>query len=783
MNAHALVLQTLGYVPITAGLSYDVVAAKKRTTFCSKGWKRAINSNALEFCVDSDNALLIATGPSDVLVLDADVPKTEDVLDGIKLVTELIDRHGLPDNTPVQKSGSGGHHYFFSLSKSSASGLERVSNRTAVKYCGQTTTLDVRGDGGCIIVEPSHYNTPAGRREYRFQQPLCATEDLPSMPHWLIGILNSDQSQTTQRTVVAKRKLDSAAVVQDDFLSHVRPKIEAQLDNKMYRMYSRQGGGDFTVEDRNKVCTICGGIHQSNSYLCRKILDTCVFVRNYSKSCHMHIIDYRTHPVLSRILHDPSVDNPYVLLLQTRMSAAGHQLRVSGGEHTFYCFDGHHWAATVDISLQQELRLLGYEVIDTICRGLAGQLSRQPNQAETAADLKQFQKARGYIQKASNIRSITESAKQLLWDEELADKLDSNPDLLGVLNGVVELQNGSVRKGTPDDFISTFLDVEYVNGPTHDIHAFVSSLFNDDAHVVAYMQRLLGYAITGHTREQIWTIWTGSGSNGKSLLIGILQQLLGPLAVVMPREVIFDSGKRQTEGGPTPHLLPLIGKRLGIREEKQANAVLNDEVIKQMTGQSRITARGCHDKDYKTFLATHLPILVCNLIPPVDTDDAAMLRRFNIVPFNNIYTTPEDETRPYDPSNPHHRLKDNNLAAKLSTPALQQQLLTWLVEGAVQWYKSGLGEQPELLRQSRRRHIEENDKLSSFIQEHCTMAVDQHVTLTEFRQAYISDTGHTIKQEDLKKAMNNRNFPFAKIKRNGQTLRVYKGLSLDVEVA
>ena len=429
----------------------------------------------------------------------------------------------------------------------------------------------------------------------------------------------------------------------------------------MARTYARIGGIDFVLADRTKPCTICGCVHTSNSYMCRILVQDCAYVKNYSSSCHVKLLGYRHHPILARILETPTADDPMVLLLQARMQSTGKQLRVSGTDQNrqFYCFDGDRWARTAEVAVQQELRLLSFDVLSSLCRGLAAEIqdARRNGRetAEASADLKQFKKAQLFVQKAGSVRSIIDSARMLLWDGELADRLDTDPDLLGVRNGVLELKTGILRRGRPEDYVSTALDLDYADCATPDIDAFVGDLFNGDAEAIAYFHRLLGYGITGHTREQVWAIWTGSGSNGKSLLIGLLQTLLAPICVTMPKEVIFESGRRQTDGGPTPHLLPLIGKRLGVREEKEASARLNEELIKQVTGQSRITARGCFDKEYQTFTATHLPILVCNARPPIDTDDQAMLRRIVCVPFKNVYTT-HDARRPdapFRPSRPH----------------------------------------------------------------------------------------------------------------------------------
>lgn len=788
MLAHAHRLLAQGYVPVTARLAFDTVTSKKVPSY-RQHWQRATATTALEFCDDCHNALCIVTGVSDVVVIDADGVKPKEVghvADGLQEFQELAERHGLPEGTPVQVSGSGGRHYFFSLTKSIAAGLARSCNRAKVKIDGRPTSLDVRAEGGNVFCSPTSYVAGDATRSYTWERPLCHAQELPALPDWVIGILNDDSSPPPPSSL--KRKLDSHVLaLPQGFDRTIKRKMEHQTGNTIVSVYERTGGIDFTVADKTLPCTICGSVHTSNCYLCRVVIDSCVYWKNYSRSCRVKLVDYRQHPVLHRILETPTADDPIVLLLQARMSSVGRLLRVSGTAKTFYCFTGHHWTVVPDVAIQQELRLLSFEVLDHLCKGLAAEIAdcRRNNRPhdEATQDLRQFKKAQLFVQKAGNVKAITESAKMLLWDEDLALKLDKDPDLLGVANGVLELRTGTLRDGRPDDHVSVALDQEYAAIPTPDIDDFVGSLFNGDAAVIDYLQRLLGYAITGHTSEQVWAIWTGSGSNGKSLLIAVLQRLLARVWVTMAREVIFDSGRRQTEGGPSPHLTPLIGKRIGVREEKHPDAVLNEEIVKAMTGESSITARDCHDRDYKTFVATHLPILVCNARPPIDVDDQAMLRRIIVVPFKNVYTSPDDHLRPYDASNPTHRLKDPDLASRLASPECQQQLLAWLVAGARRWFQQGLKGQPPLLRSELDCYVADNDGLTAFIRDNCTTQGDSPtVNAADFRQAFIADTGRKVRQEDLKKAMAKRGFSYTQLKKRGQVTRVFTGLSMVSEI-
>ena len=297
-------------------------------------------------------------------------------------------------------------------------GLLAVNNRSKVCFDGRSSTVDVRGDGGNIFVSPSTYMAGDVRRHYAWQTPLCPATELPAAPDWLIELLNADKP-SAKKSLQVKRSLE-CQLPSDTFPPSLRRRVETMVNNTIARTYERLGGIDFVVEDKSKGCAICGCVHTSNSYLCRIILDTCGFVRNYSQACHIKLIDYKNQAILRRILETPTADDPLVLLLQARMQSSGKQLRVSGSDanREFFCFSDHHWLRVAEVAVQQELRLLSYEVLDNLCKGLAAEIQYANRQGleheEISLDLKQFKKAQLYVQKAGSVRSITDSAKMLL---------------------------------------------------------------------------------------------------------------------------------------------------------------------------------------------------------------------------------------------------------------------------------------------------------------------------------------------------------------------------------
>ena len=115
---------------------------------------------------------------------------------------------------------------------------------------------------------------------------------------------------------------------------------------------------------------------------------------------------------------------------------------------------------------------------------------------------------------------------------------------------------------------------------------------------------------------QVWVIWTGSGSNGKGLLLAMLEALLGPVFFkTAKKEVFFKADRGRAAGAAEPHLVELRGARIAAKDESSAANQLDIEHIKSVTGQSSLTVRDNY-QGYVTFKPTFIPLLLCNELPP-----------------------------------------------------------------------------------------------------------------------------------------------------------------------
>lgn len=138
--------------------------------------------------------------------------------------------------------------------------------------------------------------------------------------------------------------------------------------------------------------------------------------------------------------------------------------------------------------------------------------------------------------------------------------------------------------------------------------------------------------------------------------------------------------------------------------------------------------------------------------------DDSISRRIIIIPFNNIFTSIDDHRIPFDIKNKNHKIRDFNLKENLLSSDKQKQLLVWLVKGSIKWFKYGLSTTPSLIRQAFCEYYNENDYVTFFINDYCNIDKKLSVSITKFRKCLMKEKNVKIKQEELKKIMEQRGF-------------------------
>lgn len=546
-----------------------------------------------------------------------------------------------------------------------------------------------------------------------------------------------------------------------------------RLFGSIKQIYPKHYGFDFHLVDTSKAC-FCTHVHDSNAFRCEEVFGACVQVVNYSKKCHIQLVGWRDHPLIKQLIHLPTSDTGYVDIFITSQELKGFVWKYDTGKDTFYKFDGTIWQKAEDMEVQQEVQQVCGQLLKALLTNMC--YNKATASEDDSRIFRAFTQASKHITKSSSLKNAANMARTTLFDQQLKFKLDADGDLLGCASGIIHLPTGDLITNNPAIYVSHQATTSYegLYTPTPLIDAFFASIFNDDQEVIDYIQRLLGYGLVGTQKEQCWVVCLGSGSNGKSLLNRMLTQVMGPdYFHAMERDVIFQNDRKTTAGQATSHLAMLEKRRIAILDDAEEGGVLNDRVIKQMTGGALLTCRLLY-KNPISFFPTHLPILLTNHRPKLNVDDDAMKRRLIMVPFLNVYKPAHE----LDPTNPRHRLRDDTLETTLLSDEGMHQFLTWLVKGSVEWSKRGLGQRPQLLMDANQEMYAENDILGAFIREKCNANIKGHVSTKDFKEAFERYQEASTTSEKLKKTMVTRGFKCTDKKVAGRSVRSFLGVSL-----
>jgi P4 family phage/plasmid primase-like protien len=275
------------------------------------------------------------------------------------------------------------------------------------------------------------------------------------------------------------------------------------------------------------------------------------------------------------------------------------------------------------------------------------------------------------------------------------DDWDQDKDLLNMPNGTLHLPSGDIYENDPGNKITKCVGVG-LGGECPRWLRFLNEITDSNQPLIDYLQRVVGYCLTGHTREHALFFLYGKGATGKSTFLRILQHIMADYAKAAATE-IFVSGKFESH----PALVAsLCGARVVIAGETEDGGVWAEARIKSLTGGDTVQARFLYSNPFE-FVPEFKLILAGNYKPALRCPDEAMRRRMHLVPF--LVHFPQDR-------------QDPTLGDQLIAEA--GGILEWAREGALQWFEYGLAP-PEIVRSATVEYFEEQDALSEWLESEC----------------------------------------------------------------
>jgi len=225
----------------------------------------------------------------------------------------------------------------------------------------------------------------------------------------------------------------------------------------------------------------------------------------------------------------------------------------------------------------------------------------------------------------------------------LPDQLDLDPLLLNVLNGTLDLGTGELREHRREDLITKLAPVEYDStARCPKFMSFLAQITGEDEELRNFLQRAIGYGLTGDTSEQVMFVAYGTGANGKSTLLNVIQDLLGDYALQTPTDTFV----RKRDRSATNDLARLRGARFVVATEVNEDGKLDEVLVKQVTGGDKISARFLY-QEFFDFRPECKIFLVTNYKPYITGSDQGIWRRIILIPFEVMI--PEDERAAWTP--------------------------------------------------------------------------------------------------------------------------------------
>jgi putative DNA primase/helicase len=329
--------------------------------------------------------------------------------------------------------------------------------------------------------------------------------------------------------------------------------------------------------------------------------------------------------------------------------------------------------------------------------------------------MKVFDLARGICRDASAECSNTEKATAMRLAskatsaavERLAEadrrhaatvpQFDANPWILNTPTGTVDLRTGEIREHRPADYITKIT----LAGPGGDCplwHQFLDRITNGDVDMKSFLQRMVGYALTGSIREHALFFLYGTGANGKSVFLSVISDLLGNYAKTAPVSSFTASTNEQH---PTD-IAGLRGARFVTANETEEGARWAESKIKSLTGGDKISARFMR-RDFFEFTPEFKLVITGNHQPSLRSVDEAIRRRLHLVPFT--VTIPEDE-------------RDATLKEKLREEF--EGILAWAIQGCLDWQHQGL-DPPSAVREATADYMAAEDAIGRWTEDRCVI--------------------------------------------------------------
>lgn len=617
----------------------------------------------------------------------------------------------MPD-TVITQTGSGGYHVHFKYPD------WFTVDRNSV---GQIALgVDIRTDGGLTVAPPSlHYS---GNRYEWLPDHSPFEKVFGEVPEWLANLLRTKQ----QKAVKKAKKEAEQGKVWESYLNKFDVIYDGARNDTLFREIAcsmqAKGASDADIWatlkaiNETKCRDLSGHLAPIDESELRAIFQSAISRYEKGKKPEGKAYPLSDYGNAERLIDRHGTD-----------------IRFSLG--SWFIWDGTRWVFDETGHIYRKAK-------DTVRA-----MREEFEELEGFVDEKTYAAMMRFVNKSESWNGINHMIKMASSEPGIIithEYLDTNHYLLNVLNGTIDLRTGELREHRRDDYITKLAPVMYnpnAKAPTWE--KFLNDIFAGDQELIKYMQRVIGYSLTGDTSEDAYFILYGDGANGKSTFLETIQGLLGDYAQTAPPSLV--TAKTQQNNGANNDVARLRGARFVSASETEQGARLAEALIKRLTGGDTLTARFLN-KEFFEFKAICKLFIATNYLLNIKGTDKGIWRRTHLVPFT--VEIPKEK-------------QDKHLDEKLS--AEWPGILNWALEGTKDWLRLGDLKPPAAVVNATAEYRWEMDVLGQFLDMCIERKPGERLKVDDLYQTYKywanqSGIDHAMTKQAFNKKLKERGF-------------------------
>jgi putative DNA primase/helicase len=346
------------------------------------------------------------------------------------------------------------------------------------------------------------------------------------------------------------------------------------------------------------------------------------------------------------------------------------------------------WLIWDRVRWQFDETMRAFDMARAICREAAKQSNKEAERKSLAS--------------AKTVAAVEKLSRAYRTLAAMVSQWDIVPRKFNSTTATIDLNTGTELVPDRTDFITQKAGcVVAPIGTKHPIWtAFLARITNNDAELASFLQRYVGYCLTGDITEHVFVFAYGTGANGKGVFLNTITKIFGEYATVADMATFIDS---KNDRHPT-ELAKLRGSRLVVAQETQQGRAWNEAKIKAITGGDKQTARFMR-QDFFDFYPTFKLFIAGNHKPTLNNVDEAMRRRLLLVPFT-VQIPPSE--------------RDIHLTEKLE--AEWSAILRWAIDGCLEWQRIGLAP-PKVVTDATAEYFAAEDGFGQWLEDECDVDI------------------------------------------------------------